>query len=695
MTKLPPLESSAKTAIGAGSSGTGGTVGSYIAADKLFTQKGGTKLDFGSGRGEGAQFIKADTYEPYVKSNPKYTTSGQIPSNSYDKITSLNVLNVIPPEQRKETVKEIARVLKPNGEAIISTRGKDVEAAKNKIKVKDGYVIGKGKDARFQKGFAVDELKKYVQKILGNNYVVQPIKGVGKAAIKITKGAGMNPLEDTQFGSPKPELVDVLDPTIKQNFNEGGKVMEKQMSLFQEGGLEQDGGTVDPVSGNEVPIGSAQEEVRDDIPAQLSEGEFVFPADVVRFIGLEKLMMLRQEAKAGLKKMEAMGQMGNSEEATIPDDMPFSSDDLIVGDDTGDGDLEMQVGGFVPPFGTQQQQGTGIYTQASQMGNQFNIQPQQTMQPSGMVSQQPVATGYSPTFVGGQQPVTTFDNLIPLPAKKYENIRFVNATGEVMIIPHVDDNPVFPVPEGYTRETQVQKDTEETLKSPTDAEVKTTTLTKPDPNLQRDPQREREEAEAQKKAIERSYASMVETAIAQSGKSSLEEITDYIKSGEVKAEIFGMEFKVPGITFNEAGIAKAYEDNKKLAGKVPLPKPKPPKDERTLVPTEEEIKIAQDPSDLPVPTVIQTQAKDEADAYLKQLEKRASQEQKRQQEKERRQEEKDAMRAKGDTTTNLTVAPSKASGLSREQQLRGIKQGGLLKKSKKKVMKQGGLASKK
>ena len=66
-------------------------------------------------------------------------------------------------------------------------------------------------------------------------------------------------------------------------------MMQQQMSLFQEGGLEQDGGTVDPVSGNEVPVGSAQEEVRDDIPAQLSEGEFVFPADVVRFIGLENL----------------------------------------------------------------------------------------------------------------------------------------------------------------------------------------------------------------------------------------------------------------------------------------------------------------------------------------------------------------------------------------------------------------------
>ena len=104
--------------------------------------------------------------------------------------------------------------------------------------------------------------------------------------------------------------------------------MAEQMNLFEDGGLEQDGGTVDPVSGNDVPMGSAQKEVRDDIPAQLSEGEFVFPADVVRFIGLERLMEIRQRAKAGLKKMEAMGQMGNSEEATIPDDIPFTIDDL-------------------------------------------------------------------------------------------------------------------------------------------------------------------------------------------------------------------------------------------------------------------------------------------------------------------------------------------------------------------------------
>ena len=40
---------------------------------------------------------------------------------------------------------------------------------------------------------------------------------------------------------------------------------------------------VDPVSGNEVPPGSLPEEVRDDIPAQLSEGAYVVTADVLRF----------------------------------------------------------------------------------------------------------------------------------------------------------------------------------------------------------------------------------------------------------------------------------------------------------------------------------------------------------------------------------------------------------------------------
>ena len=165
----------------------------------------------------------------------------------------------------------------------------------------------------------------------------------------------------------EPGLLERIKPFVPvyRHMNEGG--MAKQMELFEDGGLRQEGGTIDPVSGNDVPPGSLQEEVRDDIPAQLSEGEFVFPADVVRYIGLEKLMQMRQEAKQGLQMMEDMGQMGNGDEAIMPDDIPFDLSDLDMDDD-----LEYNVGGFVP--GVQQQQGfTGI----------ANYQPPQMQQGVG------------------------------------------------------------------------------------------------------------------------------------------------------------------------------------------------------------------------------------------------------------------------------------------------------------------------
>ena len=128
--------------------------------------------------------------------------------------------------------------------------------------------------------------------------------------------------------------------------------MEKQMEMnfgetpisqLAEGGMKDDGGKKDPVSGNDVPSGSLAEEVRDDIPAMVSEGEFIFPADVTRFIGLNKLMELRQDAKMGLKKMEAMGQLGNPEDAELPDDIPFDLDIIIIDDEMEADEKEMEI----------------------------------------------------------------------------------------------------------------------------------------------------------------------------------------------------------------------------------------------------------------------------------------------------------------------------------------------------------------
>jgi hypothetical protein len=119
--------------------------------------------------------------------------------------------------------------------------------------------------------------------------------------------------------------------------------------LYAEGGMMQDGGTVDPVSGNEVPVGSLQEEVRDDISAKLSEGEFVIPADVVRYIGLEKLMKMRDAAKEGLARMEEVGQMGNADTAPAADEDFDDGFDTEIDDIIGevDGELQMARGGFV------------------------------------------------------------------------------------------------------------------------------------------------------------------------------------------------------------------------------------------------------------------------------------------------------------------------------------------------------------
>ena len=128
--------------------------------------------------------------------------------------------------------------------------------------------------------------------------------------------------------------------------------------MLADGGVMQQGGTTDPVSGNDVPPGAMQEEVRDDIDAKLSEGEFVIPADVVRYIGLSTLMKMRDKAKEGLKKMQDIGQMGNAEEVEdaeaphgeVLDDEMFGSEiDSILNEESGGEEREYAEGGVVVP----------------------------------------------------------------------------------------------------------------------------------------------------------------------------------------------------------------------------------------------------------------------------------------------------------------------------------------------------------
>jgi hypothetical protein len=185
---------------------------------------------------------------------------------------------------------------------------------------------------------------------------------------------------------------------------------QQQLDMFDDGGLRDQGGSKDPVSGNDVPVGAMQKEVRDDIPAQLSEGEFIFPADVVRYWGLDLLMQMRQEAKQGLQRMDDMGQMGNSEEATLPDDMPFDMADIETEDKPA---FKFNVGGLAadPRF-----------------ANQATTVPTYSEEDKQKITD---------TVLSG-----VFGDITMK--------RYVNAEGKVMYIPFIGDKPQAPIPEGFT-----------------------------------------------------------------------------------------------------------------------------------------------------------------------------------------------------------------------------------------------------
>lgn len=193
----------------------------------------------------------------------------------------------------------------------------------------------------------------------------------------------------------------------------------------------------DPVSGNEVPTGSLPEEVRDDIPAQLSEGEYVVPADVVRYYGVKFFEDLRTEAKAGWNSMEENGRIGGEPVGMEmgDDELPFDLAELQMVDD-GEEQPEMYSGGYM--------------------------------------------RGYAP---GGYQPSMNFGG-------KYGDssvtIReYVGPNGEKIFIQFIGETPLTAIPEGYvlaeTAAEQVSEQVAEQTISNNDDNDDTPPVDMPDP----------------------------------------------------------------------------------------------------------------------------------------------------------------------------------------------------------------------
>ena len=96
---------------------------------------------------------------------------------------------------------------------------------------------------------------------------------------------------------------------------------------------------MDPVSGNEIPVGATAENVRDDIPVNISQDEYVLPAHVVKYHGLKYIMDLQSEAEMGLMTMKMDGliqTIGDEDEGAEEEPDGEGSEDAEVSEEGRD-----------------------------------------------------------------------------------------------------------------------------------------------------------------------------------------------------------------------------------------------------------------------------------------------------------------------------------------------------------------------
>ena len=246
-------------------------------------------------------------------------------------------------------------------------------------------------------------------------------------------------------------------------FAEGGEVksMEEQMNLFEYGGLADDGTDIEPVTGNEVPPGSMAKEVRDDVPAMLSEGEYVVPADVVRYFGVKFFEDLRNKAKSDMVDLEDEGRIGGapvdnnglpleeSEELT-PEEMAMLEE--VLAEDSG-----MAMGGLAvnqqPPQDPYQQQQT-MYAQQFASGGVVK-----GYQAGGDLTK-PTYTygGGQPYPMGSPYGASTYTASGGLEARAYVN----ETTGQTSTFMFLNGQPLSYIPPGFVPASEAENVTDPT-----------------------------------------------------------------------------------------------------------------------------------------------------------------------------------------------------------------------------------------
>jgi hypothetical protein len=194
------------------------TVASYKIIGQIFADQGvprdGKILDLSAGLGLGAKALReqgyeVETSEPFPEDwTPDYKFASDIEGeNKYDAIVNSAVINVIGQDLRDEMIRDIGRLLKIGGNAVVTTRGlstaeKATISNPQNVKISESEVFV-ARDGSFQKFFTQDELVAYVRETLGPGFTVQPKtrawdRKLSPPAVLITK---LDPAQPDMFAT--------------------------------------------------------------------------------------------------------------------------------------------------------------------------------------------------------------------------------------------------------------------------------------------------------------------------------------------------------------------------------------------------------------------------------------------------------------------------------------------------------------
>jgi len=135
--------------------------------------------------------------------------------------------------------------------------------------------------------------------------------------------------EDRTLISTEEDMEDIPtgDSIFTEFFSSLGDVSDEdqvfeadELNLKEGGSVEEVDFVKEKFEKNDPPPGATPEEVADDIPAMLSEGEYVLPANVVKYIGLERIIDMHRGVLREIQQMEDLGMIQNVDENGKPED---------------------------------------------------------------------------------------------------------------------------------------------------------------------------------------------------------------------------------------------------------------------------------------------------------------------------------------------------------------------------------------